>query len=135
MNVKFLSVKLKSTFNALETKDNLALYWIDETQELYKGSKLYGTGALATETVAGLLSPEDYAALKALIAAGPADNSLKLTPVDGTISITNTADGGKAIGVAISTKENNALVAVDGGLFVPKAYGCSGSGGAVWYGT
>lgn len=121
MNVKFLSVKLKSTFNALETKDNLALYWIDETQELYKGSKLYGTGALATETVAGLLSPEDYAALKALIAASSADNLLKLTPVDGTISIIDTADGGKAIGVAISTKENNALVAVDGGLFVPKA--------------
>lgn len=42
-----------------------------------------------------------------------------LTAVDGTINITNTEDGGKAIGVAISEKEGNALVAVEGGLFVP----------------
>ena len=39
-----------------------------------------------------------------------------LTPVDGTISIT---DDGKGISVAISTAVGNALVAVDGGLFVP----------------
>lgn len=119
MNVKFLSVKLKATFDALETKDNLALYWIDETQELYKGSKLYGTGALASESVAGLLSPEDYIALKALIAGGSTSGLSSLTPVDGTISITDTADGGKAIGVAIAPDAGNALVAVEGGLFVP----------------
>lgn len=117
MNVKFLSVKLKSTFDALETKDNLALYWIDETQELYKGSKLYGTGALATESVAGLLSPEDYAALKALIASGAGNT---LTAVDSTIVLSDT-DSGKTIGVAISAQEGNTLVAVEDGLFVPHA--------------
>ena len=43
-----------------------------------------------------------------------------LTPVDGTILLTNTDDGGKFIGVAIAPDSNNALVAVEGGLFVPK---------------
>jgi hypothetical protein len=118
MNVKFLSVKLKSTFDALETKDNLALYWIDETQELYKGDKLYGTGALATESVAGLLSPEDYVALKALIAGGTTSVLTGLTAIDGTMNIVDTTDGGKAIGVAVAPVEGNALVAVNGGLFV-----------------
>ncbi len=42
-----------------------------------------------------------------------------LTPVDGTISVVDTEDGGKAIGVAISNQEGNALVAVEGGLFAP----------------
>ena len=42
-----------------------------------------------------------------------------LTPVDGTILITNTDDGGKSIGVAIAPDSGNTLVAVDGGLFVP----------------
>ena len=42
-----------------------------------------------------------------------------LVPVDGTISITDAANGMKAIGVSIANKPGNALVAVDGGLFVP----------------
>lgn len=42
-----------------------------------------------------------------------------LTPVDGTIKITDTSDGGKSIGVSIAPIESNALTAVDGGLFVP----------------
>ncbi len=42
-----------------------------------------------------------------------------LTPVDGTIKIADTADGGKSIGVAIASIGGNALQAVDGGLFVP----------------
>ena len=117
MNVKFLSVKLKATFDALQTKESTALYWIEETQELYKGSTLFGTGALATEKAAGLLSAEDKAKLDALVASG---GGLKnLSAVDGTINITDTADGGKAIGVLISQDANNALRAVDGGLFVP----------------
>ena len=115
-NVRFLSVKLKSTFDALETKDSLALYWIEQTQELYKGSTLYGTGALATDKAAGLLSPEDYVKLQGLIASGGGISNL--TAIDGTISITDSSVG-KAIGVAIAPNVGNALVAVDGGLFVP----------------
>lgn len=113
MGVKFISVKLKSTFLALENKDPLALYWIVETSELFKGEQLFGVGALATEQAAGLLSPEDYAKLRALVGID------KLSAVDGTISITNTADGGRAIGIAIAPDVGNQLVAVEGGLFVP----------------
>lgn len=113
MGVKFISVKLKSTFLALENKDPFALYWIVETSELFKGEQLYGTGALATEHAAGLLSSEDYAKLRALTGLD------KLSPVDGTITIANSADGGKSIGVAIAPIDGNALKAVDGGLFVP----------------
>ena len=42
-----------------------------------------------------------------------------LTSVDGTITIVDNANNGKSIGVAIAPVEGNALVAVDGGLFVP----------------
>lgn len=115
-NVRFISVKLQATYDALETKDSLALYWIQDTQRLYKGSKLFGTGLAATAEFAGLMSPEDKAALDALIAGGGLN---ALAPVDGTITITDRADGGKYIGVAISNQEGNALVSVDGGLFVP----------------
>ena len=117
MNVKFYSVKLKSTFEALEAKDSLALYWIAETSELYKGSQLFGVGALATKEAAGLLSAEDKAKLDELVAAS---GKLNLTAVDGTIKLSEIA-GGKSIGVAISTQTGNALVAVEDGLFVPAA--------------
>lgn len=45
---------------------------------------------------------------------------LALTPVDGTIVINDVSDGEKSIGVAIAPAEGNALVAVEGGLFVPQ---------------
>lgn len=115
MNVKFYSVKLKSTFNALETKDSLALYWISETSELYKGDQLFGTGAIATKNAAGLLSAEDKAKLDKLVAGKWIED---LVSVDGTINVNDVANG-KSIGVAVSTKEGNALVAVEDGLFVP----------------
>ena len=119
MNVKFILVKLKASFLALAEKDPHALYWIAETSELFKGDQLFGTGAMASENAAGLMSPEDYAALKALIAAGESDRGiLNLKSVDGTISITGESDT-KFIDVAIAPLETNALIAVDGGLFVP----------------
>ena len=117
-NVKFIAVKLQATFDALETKDSLALYWIHETQRLYKGDKLYGIGVEATTEFAGLMSPEDKAALEAL-KENSANSNFNLTPVDGTISLIDVPEGGKAIGVAISSNVGNALVAVEGGLFVP----------------
>ena len=50
---------------------------------------------------------------------GSADNSVSsLRPVDGTIVIVNNGKDA-TIGVAISKSPNNALVAVEGGLFVP----------------
>lgn len=118
-NVKFISVRLQSTFDALETKDALALYWVQDSKRLYKGAELYGTGLEATAEFAGLMSAEDKAKLDALVAG--TGGLTGLTAVDGTIVLTDTADGGKAIGVAVSTQENNTLVVVDDGLFVPKA--------------
>ena len=108
MNVKFYSVKLKSTFDALETKDSLALYWIAETSELYKGDQLFGTGAIATQAAAGLLSAEDKAKLDALTSA----TTQTLTPVDGTISIAD-----NKIGVKVSTSTGNLIAVKDDGLF------------------
>ena len=110
-NVRFIKVALQTTFDALEVKDSQVLYWIDETQRLYCGNKLYGTGKEASETASGLLSAEDYKKLQELIVKG---DTVDLTPVDGTIVI-----DGKKIGVSISKNAGNALVAVDGGLFVP----------------
>lgn len=118
-NVKFIAVKLQETYDALATKDALALYWIQDSKRLYKGDELYGVGLAATADFAGLMSAEDKAKLDALIVG---DKGLSgLTPVDGTIAISDTEDGGKAIGVAVSTQKDNALVVVDDGLFVPKA--------------
>ena len=118
-NVKFISVKFQTTFDALVTKDALTLYWIQDTQRVYHGSKLMGSGLEATTQFAGLMSAEDKAALEAL-KSGTVGGLTSLTPVDGTISIFDTVDGGKSIGVAISANEGNTLVAVDGGLYVPK---------------
>lgn len=115
-NVRFIAVKMQSSYDALEVKDSLALYWIQDTQRLYKGDKLYGAGSLASEKASGLLSSEDYIALKSLITSGGIGN---LTAVDGTILLNDIGNGVKTIGVAIAPNENNALVAVDGGLFVP----------------
>lgn len=115
-NVKFISVKLQATYDALETKDTLALYWIQDTQRVYKGDKLYGVGLEATAEFAGLMSAEDKKKLDALVETN--GGLTNLVPVDGTISITDTEDGDKAIGVAIASVEGNALTAVEGGLFV-----------------
>ena len=116
-NVKFIAVKLQATYDALTTKDSLALYWIQDTQRLYKGDQLYGVGLAATTEFAGLMSAEDKAKLDALVASSGGLSNL--TAVDGTMVITDTADGGKAIGGAIAPDAGNALVAVEGGLFVP----------------
>ena len=51
------------------------------------------------------------------VAAGGALSSLR--PVDGTIVLADTTDGGKSIGVSIAPNAGNSLVAVEGGLFVP----------------
>lgn len=67
-NVRFYVVDLREKFDALVPKDPMAIYWIEQTQELFKGDKLYGTGAMASEQAAGLLSKEDYAEFKKLIA-------------------------------------------------------------------
>ena len=109
-NVLF-KIGTRAQFDAIVTKNDATLYWLSDTQELYKGNVLFGKGALASETAAGLLSAEDYKKLHELIVTG---GTVDLTPVDGSIIIED-----KKIGVAISNQAGNALVAVEGGLFVP----------------
>lgn len=100
----------RAQFDAIETKSEVTLYWLTDTQELYKGNVLFGKGALASETAAGLLSAEDYKKLKELITAGGA---VELTPVNGSIVIED-----KKIGVGLSAVEGNILSIKDDGLFV-----------------
>lgn len=108
MNVKFY-FGTQTKYDALEQIDNSALYFIQDTQRLYHGDTLIGTGAEVTETAAGLLSPEDYAQLKKLIAAGAATS---LTPVDGSLSIVD-----NKIGVKVSNEEGNLISVKGDGLF------------------
>ena len=115
MNVRFLSVKLKSTFDALEIKESNSLYYIEQTQEIYKGPTLFGTGALATEQVAGLLSAEDYTKLQALIESGFGLNNL--VPVDGSLVVERDGDN-TTIGVGLSAVEGNMLTIEEDGLYV-----------------
>lgn len=114
-NVLF-KVGTRAQFDAIVTKSETTLYWLNDTQELYKGDVLFGVGREASADAAGLLSAADYQKLQDLIVTG---GTINLTPVDGSIVITEAENGAKSIGVAISDQEGNALQAVEGGLFVP----------------
>lgn len=105
----------RAQFDAIVTKSETTLYWLTDTQELYKGNMLFGVGALATQSAAGLLSAEDKAKLDSLVNGSGLS---KLVPVDSTITITDVEGGGKSIGVAISTEAGNALVKKADGLYV-----------------
>lgn len=88
--VKFFAVDYKSTFEALATKEEFALYWILETQELYKGEQLFGTGSLATAEFAGLMSPEDKRKLDTLSNINNAVRFLGVSstdPMSGVVTI------------------------------------------------
>lgn len=113
-NVLF-KIGTRAQFDAIVTKSETTLYWLSDTQQLYKGDVLFGTGALATQAAAGLLSAEDKKKLDALVAGGGLSN---LTPVDSTIVVADVEGGGKSIGVAISAEAGNVLVKKGDGLYV-----------------
>jgi hypothetical protein len=113
--VKFISVRLQATYDALATKEVNSLYFVQETNRFYHGSLLMGVGALATEQAAGLLSPEDYASLKTLIASGGGINNLR--PVDNSIIVTKDGDGA-TVGIGLSAVDGNMLSIKDDGLYV-----------------
>ena len=174
-NVKFYT-GTKAQYLSLTNRSSTALYFCDDTGELFKGDVLLSDGIRVVPTRADLpecscaadgivyyiadtrsgymLSPDRtewlqtiYAPVKdvSTIPEGEEYNVVTtvgavrdiekkiydrinevsagglstLTAVDGTISIIDTEDGGKAIGVAIASSEGNSLVAVEGGLFVP----------------
>ena len=173
-NVRFYS-GTKQQYLSLIEHNPLALYFCDDTGELFKGDILLTDGVRVVPTRADLpsfdcaaegvvyyiadtragfmLAPTRDSWLQTIYAPVDDVNSIPegeeyntvttvgavrdiekkiyeridevsssglstLTAVDGTISITNTDDG-KAIGVAIAPNEGNALISVDGGLFVP----------------
>lgn len=109
-NVKFYNVALQETYDALSTKEQNALYFIQDTQRLYHYDRLMGTGSLASAKAAGLLSAADYQKLQDLIVTG---GTVNLNPVDASIAI-----DGSDIKVQVSATGTNALSVVDDGLFV-----------------
>ncbi len=116
-NVKFFFTSDFNKYKNLEIKDPMALYFVEDKSigycALYKGENLLAVGSDATSMASGLMSKEDKIALDALVAS---QGSSTLTPVDGTITISDSK-----IGVAISVQEGNALQKVEDGLFVPSA--------------
>ena len=112
-NVLF-KVGTRAEYDALLRPDPNTLYWLTDTQELRKGSFLFGTGARASAQAAGLLSPEDKAALDELVESGVSG----LHAIDATVVIGSSAVG-KSIGVQISAEEGNQLQLKQDGLYVP----------------
>lgn len=175
-NVRFYS-GTRAQYDALVSHNPLALYFCDDTGELFKGDVCLSDGVRIVPTRADLpecscaadgivyfiaetksgfmVSPdrtewlqtiyapvtdaytipeeEMYTTVTTVGAVRDIEKKIyerieevasggglsALTPVDGTIKIADTADGGKTIGVAIAPDIGNSLVAVDGGLFVP----------------
>lgn len=174
-NVRFYS-GTRAQYDSLVSRNPLALYFCDDTGELFKGDTCLSDGIRIVPTRADLpecscaadgivyfiaetksgymVSPDRTEWLQTIYApvtdaytipeeemyttvttvgavrdiekkiyeriAEVAGSSLTgLTPVDGTIVIADAANGGKSIGVAIAPDAGNALIAVDGGLFVP----------------
>ena len=121
MNVKFFFSSTLDKYLSLAEKNPLALYFItDEVtgqNYLFKGDELIAAGHEASEQYAGLMSAADKKKLDALAVGGMQG----LSPVDGTIVVTDVSEGIKGVSVAVSKQSDNALVAVEDGLFVPKA--------------
>lgn len=112
-NVRFY-FGTQAKYDALIERERLALYFIEDTQRLYKGDVLIATGANATNMAAGLMSVEDKIKLDSLLSG----QNLDLLPVDGSITITDSDNGGKLIGVGISAVEGNLIKVLDDGIFV-----------------
>ena len=63
----------QAQYDALTTKNENALYWLLDTQKLYKGELLFAVGTEATTASAGLLSATDKAKLDALVTGSITD--------------------------------------------------------------
>lgn len=107
----------RAQYDALVTKDASTLYWLPDTQELFKGETLYGKGAEATNLASGLMSAADKAKLDALSAGGAAG----LSAVDASVVLGTGEDGITTVGVQLSKQTGNALELKEDGLFVSPA--------------
>lgn len=106
----------RAQYDAIAVKDASTLYWLTDTQELFKGEILYAKGTEATTLASGLMSAADKAKLDALSAGGAAG----LTAVDASVILASGEDG-TTIGVQVSKEEGNALELKEDGLFVSPA--------------
>lgn len=106
----------RAQYDAISVKDSNTLYWLSDTQELFKGEVLYGKGAEATALASGLMSAADKAKLDALSAGGAAG----LTAVDASVVLASD-ENGTTIGVQVSKETGNALELKEDGLFVSPA--------------
>ena len=106
----------RAQYDAIAVKDSNTLYWLSDTQELFKGEALYGKGAAATALASGLMSAADKAKLDSLASGG----AIGLTAVDASV-ILGSDESGTTIGVQLSKEEGNALELKTDGLFVSPA--------------
>ena len=106
----------RAQYDAITAKDVNTLYWLTDTQELFKGEVLYGKGAEATTLASGLMSAADKAKLDNLASGG----AIGLAAVDASV-ILGSDDNGTTIGVQVSKIEGNALELKEDGLFVSPA--------------
>lgn len=110
----------RAQYDAIAVKDASTLYWLTDTQELFKGEVLYGRGTEATALASGLMSAADKAKLDALSTGGISG----LTAVDASI-ILSTDESGTTIGVRVSEEADNALTVKDDGMYVPATSGAT----------
>lgn len=103
----------RTQYDTLSAKDSNTLYWLSDTQELFKGDVLYGKGAEATALASGLMSAADKKKLDDLSVGGITG----LTAVDNSIVVAEGKDG-TTIGVKISSASGNVIELKEDGLFV-----------------
>ena len=119
-NVKFYFTNDLAKYNALETKDPFSLYFIEDEatgyKALYKGENLMAVGSDASTLASGLMSAKDKQKLDDLVTSGGGISNLQA--VDGSLVITDGADGKKNIAVALSTEAGNILSLKGDGLYV-----------------
>lgn len=104
----------RAQYDAITVKDVNTLYWLTDSQELFKGEVLYSKGTEATALASGLMSAADNAKLDSLAAGG----AIGLTAVDASV-ILGSDENGTTIGVQVSKEDGNALELKEDGLFVP----------------
>lgn len=66
MSKSLFEIGTKAQFDSLETKDDSVMYWITDTQELYKGEVRYAVGREATDENDGLMSADDKSFIESL---------------------------------------------------------------------
>ena len=106
MSKSLFEIGTKAEYEALIKKDEDVMYWITDTQELYKGTVRYAVGKEATDEEAGLMSAEDKSfieSLKDLVDSGV---------ISANISVANGAKIG-TYGISIYSDE------VDDNAFTP----------------